>query len=173
MAKATFGGGCYWCLEAYFKLVRGVSKVTSGYSGGELDNPTAEQVYAGGSGHAEVVQLDFDPKEITYDKLLEIFFVMHNPTTLNRQGNDVGEIYRSVIYYHDSKQKSAAEKALKNAQEFWEDPIVTEIKPFSIFWAADEYMQDYFAKNPTAAYCQIIINPKVAKLRKKYSELLK
>ncbi len=160
-------------MEAYFKLIKGVSGVVSGYSGGNLENPTSEQVYAGGSGHAEVVQITFDPKQIPYKKLLEIFFVMHDPTTLNRQGNDVGEIYRSVIFCMNEEQKTYAESAITEfATQIYEDPVVTELKSFDKFWPADESMQDYFERNPNNGYCQIIIAPKILKLRQKYNELL-
>ncbi len=147
--------------------------MVSGYSGGNLENPTTEQIYAGGSGHAEVVQITFDPKIITYKKLLEIFFVMHDPTTLNRQGYDVGEIYRSVIFYMNDMQKALAESTITEfAPSIYDDPVVTELKSFEKFWPADESMQDYFERNPNTGYCQIIIAPKILKLRQKYTELL-
>jgi peptide-methionine (S)-S-oxide reductase len=171
---ATLGGGCYWCLEAFYQRVKGVEKVESGYSGGDVDNPTAERVYQGDTGHAEVVQLTFDPAVITYREILEIFFVMHDPTTLNRQGADVGEIYRSVIFYHDEEQKQVAEAMIKGfAAELWPDPIVTQLLPLEKFWPADEYMQDYYNKNPSAAYCQVVIDPKIQKLRQKFAARLK
>jgi len=171
---ATLGGGCYWCLEAFYQRIKGVDKVESGYSGGHVDNPSADDVYAGDTGHAEVVQITFDPKVISYKEILEIFFVMHDPTTLNRQGPDVGEWYRSVIFFHDDKQKKTAEE-LKNgyAKELWKDPIVTQIVPFEKFWPAEEYMQDYYNKNPRAGYCQVIIDPKIQKLRQKFAAKLK
>lgn len=171
---ATLGGGCYWCLEAFYQRINGVSKVISGYSGGHLDNPTTEQVYSGTTGHAEVVQATFDPKIISYKEILEIFFVMHDPTTLNRQGNDVGEYYRSVIFYHDESQKMLADKLKSEfAANLWKDPIVTEIVKFEKFWAADEAMQDFYNKNPNVGYCQVIIDPKIQKLRQKFGEKLK
>ena len=171
---ATLGGGCYWCLEAYFQRLNGVISVLSGYSGGHVDNPTTDRVYRGGTGHAEVVYIEFDPQIITFKQLLEIFFVMHDPTTLNRQGNDVGEIYRSVIYYHDVNQKEIAEDVIKNyATDLWNDPIVTELSPYLNFWPADESMQDYYNKNRGAPYCEIIIDPKVKKLRQQFSSKLK
>lgn len=171
---ATLGGGCYWCLEAFYQRVNGINSVVSGYSGGHLDNPHTEQVYTGTTGHAEVVQLEFDPTVISYKEILEIFFVMHDPTTLNRQGNDVGNHYRSAIFYHNDAQKKIA-KELKDgyAAELWKDPIVTEIVEFKKFWLADETMQDFYNKNPNAGYCQVIIDPKIQKLRQKFGEKLK
>jgi peptide-methionine (S)-S-oxide reductase len=171
---ATLGGGCYWCLEAYFQRVNGINSVVSGYSGGHVDSPTVDQVYGGDTGHAEVVQLEFDPDVISYRQILEIFYVMHDPTTLNRQGNDVGEIYRSVIFYRGEEQKSVAEAVTKDyAAPLWPDPIVTEIKPYKSFWPASEDMQDYFNRNPNAGYCQVIIEPKIQKLRQKFAAMLK
>lgn len=171
---ATLGGGCYWCLEAFYQRINGVESVISGYSGGHLDNPTSAQVYTGTTGHAEVVQLKFDSSKITYDEILEIFFVMHDPTTLNRQGNDVGEHYRSVIFYHDEAQKLTAEKLKSGfAAELWPDPIVTQIVEYTKFWPADESMQDYYNRNPNAGYCQLIIDPKIQKLLQKFAEKLK
>lgn len=171
---ATLGGGCYWCLEAFYQRVKGIDEVVSGYSGGHVDNPTTDRVYMGDTGHAEVVQLSFDPKVITYREILEIFFVMHDPTTLNRQGNDAGEEYRSIILYHDDEQKKIAEDMAKNfAADLWPDPIVTQIVPFEKFWPADEYMQDFYNKNPGAGYCQVIIDPKIQKLRQKFAAKLK
>lgn len=177
MAKtelATLGGGCYWCLEAFYQRVRGVDQVVSGYSGGHTENPTSDMVYAGSTGHAEVVQVTFDPSIITFRELLEIFFVMHDPTTLNRQGNDVGEHYRSVIFYHDEAQKQVAEDMVQHfAADLWPDPIVTQIVAFEKFWPADEDMQDYYNRNPSVGYCQFIIDPKIQKLRQKFSAKLK
>ena len=171
--KATIGGGCYWCLEAIYQRVRGISSVVSGYSGGTTPHPTTDQVYAGGTGHAECVQLRYDPAVISYREILEIFFTMHNPTTLNRQDYDQGEIYRSVIFYHDDSQRLAAEDAMAGfAADLWDDPIVTQLQPYTEFWPADESMQDYFNRNPNAGYCQAIINPKVAKLRQKFAAKL-
>jgi peptide-methionine (S)-S-oxide reductase len=167
---ATLGGGCYWCLEAFYQRVKGITKVTSGYSGGDYENPTADDVYTKDTGHAEVVQLEFDPKQISYREILEIFFVMHDPTTLNAQGNDVGEIYRSAIFYHSEEQKKTAEDIIKTyAQDLYKDPIVTELKAFDKFWPADEYMQNYYNNNPSAGYCMIIIDPKIKKLRQKFA----
>lgn len=172
--KATLGGGCYWCLEAFYQRVKGVSSVVSGYSGGRTGNPTPEAVYGGDTGHAEVVQLTYDPEVITYRELLEIFYVMHDPTTLNRQGNDVGDEYRSVIFYHDAKQKKTAETVTKDfAAPLWKDPIVTQIVPLEKFWPTDESEQDFYNKYPQAGYCQVIIEPKIQKLRQKFAAKLK
>ena len=171
---ATLGGGCYWCLEAFYQRIKGVTQVVSGYSGGHVDNPTSRQVYDGNTGHAEVVQITFDPKVISYKDILEIFYVMHDPTTLNRQGPDVGDEYRSVIFYHDDKQKKTAEEMTKGfAAELWPDPIVTQIVAFEKFWPADETMQDFYNRNPQAGYCQVIINPKIQKLRQKFAARMK
>jgi peptide-methionine (S)-S-oxide reductase len=171
---ATLGGGCFWCMEAIYQRLNGVAKVISGYSGGNLDNPSTDQVYAGGTGHAEVAQIEFDPAVISFKEILEIFFVMHDPTTLNRQGNDVGDEYRSVIFYHNDEQKKLAEDASTNfAAGLWDDPIVTQIEQFKKFWPAGPEHQNYFNNNPSAGYCQFIINPKIQKLRQKYSEKLK
>jgi len=171
---ATLGGGCYWCLEAFYQRVKGVEAVMSGYSGGHVDNPTTDRVYMGNTGHAEVVQVTFDPKIISYRELLEIFFVMHNPTTLNRQDHDVGDEYRSIILYHDEQQKQVAEETAKNfAGGLWPDPIVTQIVAFEKFWPADEYMQNFYNNNPNVGYCQVIIDPKIQKLRQKFAAKLK
>jgi len=171
---ATIGGGCYWCLEAFYKLIEGVTDIESGYSGGDFENPTSQDVYNGGTGHAEVVQLTFSSDVISYRDILEIFFVMHDPTTLNRQGHDVGEIYRSVIYYHDSDQQKIAEETLSTfAAELYKDPIVTEITQFTKFWPADYHMQDYYDKNPSAGYCIAVIDPKIQKLRQKFAQRIK
>ena len=174
LSAATLGGGCYWCLEAYFQRVHGIESVLSGYSGGHVENPTSERVYQGDTGHAEVVQLKFDSKTITYKEILEIFFVMHDPTTLNRQGNDIGEIYRSVIFYHDVQQQAIANDMAKNfATTIWQDPIVTQIMAYTKFWPADETMQEYYNRNRQAPYCQVVIDPKIAKLREKFAAKLK
>ena len=171
---ATLGGGCYWCLDAFYRLVNGITNVMSGYSGGQLEHPTALQVYAGNTGHAEVVQFKFDPTIISFEEILKIFFVMHDPTTLNRQGNDVGEHYRSVIFYHDDTQKDIAEK-LKNgfASELWKKPVVTEITQYDKFWPATPEDQDFYAKNPIQPYCQVIIAPKIQKLRQEFAKYIK
>jgi peptide-methionine (S)-S-oxide reductase len=164
---ATFGGGCFWCLEAVFQRVPGVRRSVSGYSGGHTSHPTYEEVCAHGTGHAEVIQLEFDPTVISYERLLEIFFEAHDPTTLNRQGADEGDQYRSVIFYQDEAQHQAALKAKQAAQAHYDDPIVTEIVPLKKFWPAEDYHQDYFNKHPDQAYCSLVIRPKVTKLQKK------
>jgi peptide-methionine (S)-S-oxide reductase len=170
----TLGGGCFWCLEAFYQRVKGIEKVASGYSGGHIENPTTQQVYAGGTGHAEVVQLSFDPKVITYREILEIFFVMHDPTTLNRQGYDVGEEYRSIVLYHNDEQKRIAEKTVKDfAQPLYKDPVVTQIEPYSRFYPAGPEQQEYYDRNPNAGYCLMIIDPKIQKLRQKFAAKLK
>lgn len=171
---ATIGGGCYWCLEAIYQRIEGVTSVTSGYSGGNVKDPTIEQVYAGSTGHAEVVQIRYEPDVISYKDILEIFFVMHNPTTLNRQDYDVGEIYRSVVFYHDEKQKKTAEDMIAGfAADLWDDPIVTELQPLKDFWPAGPEAEDYYDRNPYAGYCIAIINPKIQKLRQKFAARLK
>lgn len=164
---ATFGGGCFWCIEAVFERLDGVKSVTSGYAGGKLANPTYEQVCSGTSGHAEVAQIAFDPKQITFEKLLETFWEAHDPTTLNRQGADAGTQYRSVIFHHNDAQKGAAEKSKKAAQAHFAAPIVTEIAPLTHFYKAENYHQDYFRNNPRAPYCSYVIRPKLEKLDKK------
>jgi peptide-methionine (S)-S-oxide reductase len=171
---ATLGGGCYWCLEAFYQRITGVQSVVSGYSGGHVDNPTVDRVYQGDTGHAEVVQVTFDPKVISYKEILEIFFVMHDPTTLNRQGYDVGDEYRSIILYHDAKQQEIAEDMAKNfAAPLYPDPIVTQIVPLEKFWPAPEEMQNYYNNNPGAGYCLAIIDPKIQKLRQKFAKRFK
>jgi peptide-methionine (S)-S-oxide reductase len=162
---AVFGGGCFWCLDAQFKLVDGVTKVTSGYAGGHTANPTYEQVCSDQTGHAEVIQVEFDPSKVTYEELLRKFFYAHDPTTLNRQGADVGTQYRSIILYQNAQQKQIAEKVKAEAQKDWPDPIVTEIVPLQHFYPAEDYHQDYFAKNPTQGYCQLVVAPKVKKFQ--------
>lgn len=164
---ATFGGGCFWCLEAVFQRVPGVIKSVSGYSGGHTENPTYREVCEHGTGHAEVIQVEFDPARVSYDKLLEVFFESHDPTTLNRQGADVGDQYRSVIFFHDAEQQKVAGQARRKAQAKWDDPIVTEIVPLKKFWPAEAYHQDYFNQNPTQNYCALVIRPKVKKLQEK------
>ena len=163
---AVFGGGCFWCLDAQFKLVPGVKNVTSGYAGGTLANPTYEQVCTDRTGHAEVVQIEYDPSQVSYEALLRKFFHAHDPTTLNRQGADVGTQYRSIILYSNDQQKQIAEKVKAEAQKDWPDPIVTEIVPLKHFYAAEDYHQDYFAKNPTQGYCRLVVAPKVKKFEK-------
>lgn len=172
---ATLGGGCFWCLEAVFLDIRGMNRVESGYAGGAGPNPTYEQVCTGTTGHAEVVQVEFDPQVITFRDLLEIFFEIHDPTTLNRQGADVGTQYRSAIFYHTPEQRAAAEKVIAelNAAGLWPAPIVTEVAPFTAFYPAETYHQEYYRRNPTQPYCRAIIAPKVDKFRKRYPTRLK
>src|SRR5688500_16044584 len=173
-ATATLGGGCFWCLEAVYTELRGVDRVVSGYAGGHVDNPTYEQVCSGTTGHAEVVQITFDPSVISYGDLLDVFFAVHDPTTLNRQGADVGTQYRSVIYYHDDAQKAEAERKVAElgASGQFDDPIVTELAPAPEFYVAEPYHQDYFRKNPGQGYCRAVVAPKVAKARKAFFEKL-
>lgn len=167
---ATLGGGCFWCLEAVFAELRGVEKIQSGYAGGHVPNPSYEQVCGGNTGHAEIVQVTFDPREISFRDLLDVFFTIHDPTTLNRQGNDVGPQYRSIILYHSPEQQSVAEQTINalNAQHLWPRPIVTQLEPFTGFYPAEEYHREYYLNNPFQPYCQIVIAPKVAKARKKF-----
>lgn len=171
----TLGGGCFWCLEAVYDRVEGVIDLVSGYAGGRRPNPTYEQVCSGATGHAEVVQLHFDPEIISFADLLHIFFTIHDPTTLNRQGADVGSQYRSVIFYHSPEQKETAEQTIAQltADTIWPNPIVTELSPIPEFYPAEAYHQDYFANNPYQPYCQAIVAPKVVKLRQKYAHRLK
>lgn len=174
LETATFGGGCFWCVEAIFQELKGVHSVASGYSGGNIPNPSYREVCTGTTGHAEVVQVKFDPEVISYETLVKVFFSTHDPTTLNRQGADVGTQYRSVIFYHNETQKAIAERLKKEfAPTLWDDPIVTEISPYQSFYEAEEYHQDYYSNNPNQGYCRIVINPKVEKFRKQYAHLLK
>lgn len=178
MAKqehATFGGGCFWCTEAVFKDLKGVLNVTPGYAGGATEHPRYEDVCRGTTGHAEVVQIAFDPDIISFSSLVEIFFSTHDPTTLNRQGNDVGEQYRSVIFYHDDEQKRVAENIMEQLtnEKIFDDPIVTQLRAYDRFYKAEDYHHDYFKKNPDQAYCQMVISPKISKFKEHYSELLK
>lgn len=171
---ATFGAGCFWCVEAVFQNLIGVEKVVSGYMGGNVKNPTYREVCSGLTGHAEVTQIHFDPDKIRFDQLLQVFWSTHDPTTLNRQGNDRGTQYRSVIFYHDESQKLIAEKSKNEvAVELWDEPIVTEIVPAEIFYPAENYHQNYFNENPTNGYCLAVINPKMAKLRSHFAHLLR
>jgi peptide-methionine (S)-S-oxide reductase len=163
---ATFGGGCFWCIEAVFERVPGVKAAVSGYAGGTVANPTYEQVCGKRTGHAEVVQIEFDPAQVSYERLLQIFWEAHDPTTLNRQGNDEGPQYRSAIFYHDEAQHQAVLKSKAAAQATLSKPIVTEVAPLTKFWRAEDYHQDYFAKNPNQGYCAFVIKPKVTKLQK-------
>jgi len=175
MEVATLGGGCFWCLEAVFADLKGVEKVESGYSGGSVAAPTYAQVCSGSTGHAEVVQVTFDPSVLSFKELLEIFYSIHDPTTLNRQGADVGTQYRSAVYYHTAEQKEGAELVIKemNGSGTWSSPIVTEIAPFQNFFKAEDYHQEYFQNNPEQMYCQLVIGPKVAKFRKQFNRKLK
>jgi len=172
---ATLAGGCFWCLEAVFKEVAGVRNVVSGYTGGTTVNPTYEQVCSGKTGHAEAVQISFDPLKISYREILEIFFSIHDPTTLNRQGGDVGTQYRSAIFYHGEQQKIIAEELIAelNTAQLWKKPIVTQIVPLHTFYPAEDYHQGYFSLHPEQGYCQVVISPKVNKLRQQWSKHLK
>ena len=167
---ATLGGGCFWCLEAVYEEVQGVEEIVSGYAGGTVTDPTYQQICTGTTGHAEVVQLTYDPDEISFRELLEIFFVIHNPTTLNRQGADVGTQYRSVIFYHDEAQRETAREVMDEVAGAWEDPIVTELSPAPEFYPAEDHHQDYYENNPLQPYCQVVIRPKLAKFRKTFAE---
>lgn len=175
LQTATLAGGCFWCLEAVFDELKGVEFVESGYSGGTLENPGYREVCTGTTGHAETVQVKFDPSAISYRDLLNVFFGIHDPTTLNRQGADVGTQYRSAIFFHDDAQKTTAEQLIKdlNGQHIWNKPIVTEVTKFDKFYAAEDYHQEYFANNPLQPYCMAVVAPKVAKFRKHFLELLK
>ena len=172
---ATLAGGCFWCLEAAFQQLKGVEQVQSGYAGGHVPNPSYEQVCTGTTGHAEVVQITFDPAVVSFDELLHVFFTIHDPTTLNRQGGDVGTQYRSAIFHHSPEQKATAERVMGElaAEKVWDDPIVTELKPLQAFYPAEEYHRDYFRRNPNQGYCRAVIAPKVAKVRKLYLDKLK
>jgi peptide-methionine (S)-S-oxide reductase len=172
---ATLAGGCFWCLEAVFDDLKGVGSVESGYMGGRTANPTYEQVCSGDTGHAEVVRLTFDPDVVSFKEILEVFFVIHDPTTPNRQGNDVGTQYRSAVFYHSAEQKSAAERVIANLDSagIYDDPIVTEVVPASQFHVAEDYHQEYFRRNPAQPYCAYVVRPKVAKFRKHFLEKLK
>jgi peptide-methionine (S)-S-oxide reductase len=175
MAKATFGGGCFWCTEAVYAQIKGVESVVSGYIGGQVENPTYKQVCSGLTGHAEAVEITYDPAVVPYEKLLEIFFSTHDPTTLNRQGADVGTQYRSAIFYHDDEQKKVAQQVIirLNAAKVFPSKIVTTLEPATVFYPAEDYHQDYFALNGFQPYCQAVIAPKVTKVRKVFKELLK
>ncbi len=171
---ATLGGGCFWCVEAVYLMIEGIENVVSGYSGGQIKNPSYKEICTGRTGHAEVVQLEYDSTKITFEEILEIFWSCHNPTTLNRQGNDIGTQYRSVIYYHNDEQKEIADKSIvETAPTIWDDPIVTELSPIEVFYPAEEYHQDYYRLNPQNGYCSVVVGPKVAKIRKKYAHRLK
>ena len=175
LETATFGGGCFWCLEPLFDNLKGVTDVVSGYAGGHSVNPTYQQVCSETTGHAEVIQVKFDPGVVSYQELLEVFFTMHDPTTLNRQGNDVGESYRSIILYHDAAQLETAKSVIANLEQLklWDHKFVTQLAPYTVFYPAEDYHQEYFARNPGQGYCRIIVAPKVAKFRKMFLEKLK
>lgn len=172
---ATLGGGCFWCLEAVYDDLRGVTDVVSGYAGGHVPHPTYEQVCSKMTGHAEVIQVTFDPAKISFREILEVFFTIHDPTTRNRQGNDVGPQYRSAIFYHDDEQRKTAEAVMQEveAAQLWPAPLVTEVTALDTFYPAEAYHQEYFKTHPNAMYCQLVIAPKVTKFRKKYLDKLK
>ena len=170
---ATLAGGCFWCLEAVYLELRGVEKVKSGYTGGHVQDPTYEQVCGKQTGHAEVVQVTFDASVITYGELLDVFFTIHDPTTKDRQGNDVGPQYRSAIYTHSDEQAAVAREKLSAAQAHWDDPIVTELEPLGKFWPAENYHDNYLARNPSNPYCAVVVAPKVSKARKVFFDKLK
>lgn len=171
--QATLGGGCFWCLDAAYRGLDGVSTVVSGYAGGQVSDPTYPQVCTGATGHAEVVQITFDPEVIDYEALLRVFFTLHDPTTLNRQGADLGTQYRSVIFWHSAAQRAVAERLIAQltAEGLWPDPIVTELAPLPDFYPAEAYHQDYFRQHPNQGYCQVVIAPKLAKLRQRHANL--
>jgi peptide-methionine (S)-S-oxide reductase len=175
LETATLGAGCFWCVEAVFDDLKGVEDVVSGYSGGHKDNPTYQEVCSETTGHAEVAQIKFDPEVLSYHDLLEVFFTVHDPTQLNRQGNDIGTSYRSAIFYHDETQRETAEQVIAEitAEGVYDKPIVTEVTPFEKFWPAEDYHQEYFANNPNQPYCAGVVAPKVSKFRKKFVDRLK
>ena len=175
LETATLAAGCFWCVEAVFDDLKGVEDVVSGYSGGHTENPTYQQVCSETTGHAEVAQITFDPDVLSFKELLEVFFTVHDPTTLNRQGGDVGTSYRSAIFYHSAEQKRVAEETIAeiNAEGIYDDPIVTEVTKFDKFWPAEDYHQEYFASNPNQPYCRAVVAPKVAKFRQKFLSRLK
>ena len=171
--KAVLGGGCFWCLEAAYQLIDGVNAVVPGYAGGQTDKPTYYEVTSGKTGHAEVVQINFDDSKLSFKDIVEIFWTIHDPTTKDRQGNDVGSQYRSIILYMNDIQKTTAEDSIEEAQKVWDDPIVTKVEPLDTFYEAEPGHHDYFKKHPKQAYCQVIINPKLEKLRLKFANRLK
>jgi len=173
--KATLAGGCFWCLEAIYKKVKGVKEVIPGYSGGQTNNPTYEQVCSDTTGHAEAIQISFVPDLISYAEILEIFWEIHNPTTFNRQGHDIGSQYRSAIFYHNEEQKKIAEKSKQDLRDanIWSDPVVTEIVPYNEFYPAEEYHKNYFQNHPENGYCQLVVRPKVEKFKKKFQDYFK
>ncbi len=169
---ATLGGGCFWCIEAALKELRGVTSVTSGYAGGHVEDPSYDAVCRGTTGHAEVVQVEFDPETISYRDLLEVFFTIHTPTTLNREGPDVGSQYRSAVYYHDDEQRRIVESVIDKLEPLYDDDIVTEVEPLDTFYRAEDKHQDYYEKHPNDAYCTINTDPKLSKIREKHADLL-
>ena len=175
LETATLGGGCFWCLEAVYNRLRGVRSVVSGYAGGHVNDPTYQQVCSGRTGHAEVVQIEYDPAEVTFRDLLRVFFTIHDPTTVDRQGADVGPQYRSAIFHNSAEQKTAAEEVIHEIDSagVWDSPIVTEVAPLERFWPAEKYHQEYFERNASQPYCQVVVAPKVAKFRKQFAERLK
>ncbi len=175
LQTATLAGGCFWCLEAVYDEIKGVHSVESGYAGGHVAHPSYRDVCTGNTGHAEAVQIQFDSNVVSYRDLLNVFFSIHDPTTLNRQGADIGPQYRSAIFYHDEEQKQTAEEAIRdlNAQKIWDKPIVTEVTKLDQFYKAEDYHQEYFARNPYQPYCQVVVAPKVSKFRKHFLEMLK
>jgi len=175
LEKATLGGGCFWCTEAVYLELKGVIEVKPGYSGGHVKNPTYKEVCTGTTGHAEVVQITFDPEVVSFSQILEVFFMTHDPTTLNRQGNDVGTQYRSVVFFHSEKQKEVAEKVIQlfNDEKVYDKPIVTEVSPFDKFYIAEDYHINYYARNKSQGYCQFVVAPKVEKFRKVFKDQLK
>jgi peptide-methionine (S)-S-oxide reductase len=175
LETATLGAGCFWCVEAVFDDLKGVEDVISGYSGGRRENPTYQQVCAGATGHAEVIQIKFNPQEISFRDILRVFFTVHDPTTLNRQGGDIGTQYRSAIFYHSPEQKQIAHEVIEEitAERLYDNPIVTEVTEFTNFYPAEDYHQEYFANNPTQPYCAAVVAPKVRKFRAKFSDRLK
>jgi peptide-methionine (S)-S-oxide reductase len=172
---ATLGGGCFWCLEAVYDELKGIESIVSGYAGGHVPNPSYRQVCSDTTGHAEVVQITFDPRVISYAELLDVFFTIHDPTTVNRQGNDVGESYRSIILYHSPEQKATAERKIAEltAAHTWDSPIVTQVQPFTTFYPAEDYHQEYYQNNQFQPYCMFVVRPKVAKARKVFLEKLR
>ncbi len=173
--QATFGAGCFWCTEAIYERVKGIEKAEAGFSGGHVENPSYREVITGKTGHAEVARITYDPEVISYEELLEVFWHTHNPTTLNRQGADIGTQYRSAIFYHNDEQKRIAEESLKKTDEsgLWDDPIVTEISPLKNYYTAENYHQDYYENNSNAGYCQVVIAPKIKKFKEDFKHLLK
>lgn len=172
MEQAILGGGCFWCMEPVFRSLTGIISVTPGFSGGHVSNPTYQQVCRQDTGHVEVVQIDYDPNIVSFKTILEVFFGTHNPTTLNRQGEDVGPQYASVIFYKDANQKQIAQELLPEAQEMFDDPIVTRLEQFDVFWPAEQLHEQYYMRNPEQSYCQLVIAPKIAKFRQRYAHLL-